>query len=939
MDADQDRLQAELGKIEAAIAMQESLRGVLDDEQIETTLVGLKAKQTTIVAQLGQGSAAAIGTDAMAVASRGVGIGGDLIGNVITGDIQGNVYIGKPTDNPARALDIYRTVFVRSHSSLPLRGVDVGASDPTQNKKSLALVHVYIDLDTTARQEEERSQKSERTQEKESKPIPALMAAAQNQRLVLLGDPGGGKSTFVNHLAHCLAAHQLQPDGDWDTRLKNWPKPDTQRLPLVVILRDFAHSLPEPLPAEANACHLWDFIKARLEAQRLGFAAEAIEQELEDGRCLVLLDGLDEVTSDAQRIFVRDAVLAFTARYHPENRYLVTCRVLSYQPPDDPKQAPDLRLPVDIFPFFELAPFDEDKIKHFIGAWYTELARLGSVPSQDVETLAGKFETALKRPDLWRLASNPLLLTVMALIHTHKGRLPDARALLYEDTIDILLWRWEEVKAGGQSDAPRLRQLLLAAERTETDLKKLLWQLAYEAHAQIDGDAHQDALVGINELDLLKALAKLAGDDWNWARQVVAAMKLRAGLLLEREPSVFTFPHRTFQEYMAGAHLTIQRNFAHESVALAETGSAWREVILLAVGRLVYLSGDTERPLGLVERLCPAATKDNETGWRNAWLAGDVLLEMGLKRVQDDEWGKALLARVQQRLADLLTQGHLPPRERVAAGDTLAGLGDPRPGVCSLEPDLITIPAGAFLMGEEKYSIHLDTFDIARTPVTNAQFRMFIEDGGYTEKWQHCWTDDGWKYRQSDGWQEPRYWQDTRFNQANQPVVGISWYETVAYCRWLSEKSGSQYRLPTEAEWERAARHTDGREFPWEKTEPTPETTNWSKTGIERLAAVGCFPQDEAVCGARDMAGNISEWCQTRWQDEKSQKYSQPYQLDDGREELSGDSNVYRVLRGGYWNGDTTWMRCASRGGYNPSHWDYSFGFRVVCVPLSHSDR
>ena len=101
MDTDQDRLQAELGKIEAAIAMQESLRGVLDDEQIETTLVGLKAKQTTIVAQLGQGSAAAIGTDAMAVASRGVGIGGNLIGNVFTGDIQGNVYIGKPTDDPA----------------------------------------------------------------------------------------------------------------------------------------------------------------------------------------------------------------------------------------------------------------------------------------------------------------------------------------------------------------------------------------------------------------------------------------------------------------------------------------------------------------------------------------------------------------------------------------------------------------------------------------------------------------------------------------------------------------------------------------------------------------------------------------------------------------------------------------------------------------------
>jgi hypothetical protein len=199
----------------------------------------------------------------------------------------------------------------------------------------------------------------------------------------------------------------------------------------------------------------------------------------------------------------------------------------------------------------------------------------------------------------------------MALVHSHKGHLPDARALLYEDTVDVLLWRWEQVKAGGQADAPPLRQLLLAAGRSDLELKKVLWRLAYEAHAQIGDREDREQLAGIGELELKKALVGLAHEDWNWAHRVVEAMKGRAGLLLEHSPGVFTFPHRTIQEYLAGAHLSVQRNFARQAADLAGQGANWREVILLAVGRLVYLAGDTaDRPLALVHRLCPAQAQE-----------------------------------------------------------------------------------------------------------------------------------------------------------------------------------------------------------------------------------------------------------------------------------------------------------------------------------------
>ena len=241
------------------------------------------------------------------------------------------------------------------------------------------------------------------------------------------------------------------------------------------------------------------------------------------------------------------------------------------------------------------------------------------------------------------------------------------------------------------------------------------------------------------------------------------------------------------------------------------------------------------------------------------WKAGLALQEIGLQRVRDDDWGAELLERVRWRLAALLNGGHLTPRERMDAGDTLAQLGDPRPGVCTLEPDMVPVPAGAFLMGEKQHTVTIkEAFAIGRYPVTNAQFRLFVDDDGYTEKWQHCWTKEGWQERQKGGWTEPRLWENVEFAQANQPVVGISWFEAHAYGQWLAAKTGKPYRLPTEAEWERAARHSDGRTYPW-GTGWQDGCANTKELGLSRTTAVGMFPVDTAVCGVQDMAGNVND--------------------------------------------------------------------------------
>jgi formylglycine-generating enzyme required for sulfatase activity len=118
--------------------------------------------------------------------------------------------------------------------------------------------------------------------------------------------------------------------------------------------------------------------------------------------------------------------------------------------------------------------------------------------------------------------------------------------------------------------------------------------------------------------------------------------------------------------------------------------------------------------------------------------------------------------------------------------------------------------------------------------------------------------------------------------------VDLSWYEALAYVRWLSRKTGKPYRLPTDAEWERAARDKDGRIYPW-KGSWRPDIANTKETGLGRTTAVGIFPLDMSVCGAQDLSGNIREWCQTRFRDEEKIVYMDPYQSDDGREYLGGE--------------------------------------------------
>ena len=155
----------------------------------------------------------------------------------------------------------------------------------------------------------------------------------------------------------------------------------------------------------------------------------------------------------------------------------------------------------------------------------------------------------------------------------------------------------------------------------------------------------------------------------------------------------------------------------------------------------------------------------------------------------------------------------------------------------------------------------------------------------------------------------------------------MTWYEAAAFCGWLSERLGFAVSLPTEAQWERAARYTDGRTYPWGEAEDVSARANVDESGIGSTSAVGMFPQGKAECGALDMAGNVWEWCRAKWAGDY--KGYERKVSDD----LAGDED--RVLRGGAWASPYDFARCSDRITYEPVIRYYYFGFRVVAPPFN----
>jgi formylglycine-generating enzyme required for sulfatase activity len=297
--------------------------------------------------------------------------------------------------------------------------------------------------------------------------------------------------------------------------------------------------------------------------------------------------------------------------------------------------------------------------------------------------------------------------------------------------------------------------------------------------------------------------------------------------------------------------------------------------------------------------LIPARLEECEVPDRLADLHWVNLFEPGgfeyLKRSLDFELGKR---KVPQALPAIIHPSH------------------------PFEPELILIPAGEFLMGSDlekdeeasddelpQHKLYLPDYYIAKTPVTNAQYLAFVEVMGY---------------------RVPEHWEAGKppAGKEQHPVVNVTWHDALAYCQWLSQTTGRAYALPSEAEWAKAARGTDGRIYPWGDHWDA-KRCNTRESGRSDTTLVGYFsPQGDSPYGGMDMVGNVWEWTRSLWRD-------YPYKPDDGREVLAAEGA--RGLCGGSWGSTRGYARVSYRYFIPPDLFLNDIGLRVVLAPVSPS--
>ncbi len=236
---------------------------------------------------------------------------------------------------------------------------------------------------------------------------------------------------------------------------------------------------------------------------------------------------------------------------------------------------------------------------------------------------------------------------------------------------------------------------------------------------------------------------------------------------------------------------------------------------------------------------------------------------------------------------------------------------------------------------------------MGRTPITNGQFASFTRATSFRtsaelDGWAWVWRSRAAHWQRIEGacWRHPSGPSSDLTDREHHPVVSVSFRDARTYCEWLDMQcsgalpDGCRFRLPSEAEWEKAARGTDGRVWPWgNRFEPV--LCNFDGSGVDDVEAVGAHaPHADSVYGVSDMAGNVWEWTTTLWGNARDvRSFVYPYRLGDGRDDQDADDTFYRIIRGGSFKDEEHTLRSACRDLDPPFASLNNLGMRVVVAP------
>lgn len=804
----------------------------------------------------------------------------------------------------------------------------------------LKQVFVPLKLRDIKREEEaqknlSRKRKAEEISAEENLPVEIGELLNRHERFILIGPPGCGKTTLLNRLALAFVEGRAANELGWQGKAL---------LPFFLRLRNFGVFIRErraDFPGPSSGA-LVAYLENQLRVgDRILLTADFLDRRLDEGSCLVLMDGLDEVAD--MRNDVAGHVDAFIERYGKRgNHFGMASRPRGYE-------TVEMKLRRCNLAVAEVNALDLRGIGELVGNLLLLIEIDRQLRAADQKNLTRAIEAS---EELVRIAGTPLFCSALVQVYKYQGaRLPSRRVDVFDEIVDLLLGYWRaqqrhlsqaEQLAIEDGTGRQYREVKDAVAVKQRRLSYLADHMQRTRQAEISKEEAQNVLVKfLQERERVQdeEIARV------WAENFLISSHELSGLLVERDPGIYSFLHKGFMEYLAAGALVNQSKTFVETVLGFLTDEWWEQVILLG-GAHPKLAEDVR--IELIEEILKQAESfldGTEEHLRHLVMAGRLARDMAeyLPGMEHELVESTLLVAAKD--ADK------KPSFRCEVADTLDELGYQPADISTF----MAVPTG------EKQG-----FLMAKYPVTNAQYARFLTPENFANKeyWSDfpmfdessqtmapkTWGEKAWMWLQDQlskpenamngGVLAPREWGDARFGvgRANAPVVRISWYEANAYARWLldhwDEHEESQYlakpkvlRLPTRAEWVQAASGADPKErFPWDAVGKSDTTqaeddatvkevlrhANVAQSGIRRTTPVWLYPQGASKpFGLMDLGGNVWEW-QANYR--------------------SGTSGSL-WLSGGSWSSKWNFARVSDRSYDSPNDGYFNRGFRMLALP------
>ena len=816
------------------------------------------------------------------------------------------------------------------------------------DKEAVNLPDTFVPLDISVNERDRQGEgEGSNAAISDVTPVGALAYAVQRSRMLLIiGEPGSGKTTIIKHFA---LSRNIELEGF--------------AFPLPLLYMPLSKMAAPGEETKSLHVKLSQCFEPHLEIEPCFF-----EESLQNERTLVLLDGLDEISDEKQRVKVCKWV-SEAAKTWSKAFFVITTRDKGY----GEKEQRALKIDKEIA---WVKRFTRDQQHIFLQKWFRaaflrdlhrdEKSCTGeriAEKEKDAAKSASALENYLAQPEnrgLQKdLAGIPLLLQLMAILWKQSKTIPGNREEIYRVALDYLLFYREDEK---NIDPPYLPAL---------ESKKLLEPLSLWMQDRNEDSAEREPFH-----DRMQKEVDLLGYEYRKkysAEQICENLVTRAGVLNQTGTS-YLFSHKTFREYLAGLRLVkcVTSEPKRIEKLVEQAGVDWWDEPLLFFAAQVdvywfnkFMKAFFEAPksdsldprtLNFLQKLIRKAPqsidafqeklRDQKTTRNRQYYILECMKTVGTRSaVEAAQEFKRQHPAADQELLRKADEVVLTDEEPQTITPFVKSVRSPKPKVEAVEPqgDLFFSPVeqnaqyirirnGCY---SEDGKEQTGDLYVAKYPVTNKLYRNFV---GWLQSVEKPEVDNIFMSKLSElaatiaGFREyldeerelpvrfrSRYDDDRRFKEDDQPVVGISWYDARAYCLWLSlmESNGlesNQYRLPSEMEWEYAAAGKEKRKYPWGKAEPTPKRANYGGT-VGATTPVGSYPDGATPEGLYDMAGNIWELMENK----------------------RNNDNSVRALRGGSWFNLSGLLCCSARYFIHPAYWLNFFGFRVVRSSLFSS--